>query len=604
MKVLLDAYPYYVMLVDAEHRIVVANEATCQAINRTSAELQGKVCLREIHGQEEAYAGCPMAQAVNTGEPAQVDYHDEQSGIWIRSSMFPTQFCTADGERVYLHHTRDITDQVEMKQHLARTDRMVSIGMLAAGVAHEINNPLTYVLFNLEILEEELRSRGGPQVKEDQEAHDLTGDALQGVLRIRDIVRDLKAFSHVDEGETERLDVNAIMDGALKMAHNEIKHRATVQKSFGELQAVLGNPGKLSQVFLNLLVNAAQAMDDGDATQNRISLITSAEPDHVVIEVSDTGEGIPEDRLPHIFEPFHTSKPAGEGTGLGLSICQKIVAALGGSIVAHSKPGKGSTFRVRLPVAPHETAQEAAVEPDGQTPAGSAARGGKILVVDDETFITRVIHRILSPRYDVRLANSGLEAQEIIESSPDLDLILSDLQMPVTTGMDLHDWVAREHPELIEKMIFMSGGAFSRRAEEFLNGREHLCLTKPLDRAQLLKVAKSRTSGRARPEEKRPPAAERRVGNCWEYKKCGREVGGARLKKLGCCPAATATLCDGVNGGKNGGRFCWQVAGTFCGGEVQGSFADKVLDCLQCDFYLAVEREEGAGFVTTADDDD
>ncbi|QRK04937.1 PAS domain S-box protein [Archangium violaceum] len=261
-----------------------------------------------------------------------------------------------DDQPAVVSIARDITERKQVQEKLRATDRMVSLGTLAAGVAHELNNPISYVLSNLRFAVDELGEQteaGGTlsleQLKEIQQA---LREALEGGERMRNIVRDLRSFSRREDERFGPVDIHAVLDSCASLARSEIRHRAQLVKEYGEIPRVLGNESRLGQLFLNLLVNAAQAIPEGDAKTNHVRLTTaSVDAEWVVISVQDTGVGIPPENLQRLFKPFFTTKPVGVGTGLGLSICHGIVTAMGGRIEVSSEVGKGTTFRVFMPVA-------------------------------------------------------------------------------------------------------------------------------------------------------------------------------------------------------------------------------------------------------------
>ncbi len=232
---------------------------------------------------------------------------------------------------------------------LVQVERLASIGMLAAGVAHEINNPLAYVVGSLEIIAREIAEAGTGDARL-AAIDEKVKNALHGVGRVRNIVRDLKMFSHARDQRPSAVDVRAAIESSLSIANNEIRHRARVERDLRPVPPVWAEEGRIGQLLLNLVVNAAQAIDAGAIDENCVRVATGTDAaGWAVIEVADTGGGIAPEVLPHIFDPFFTTKPAGLGTGLGLSICHSIVTGLGGRIEVDSEPGRGTTFRVLLP---------------------------------------------------------------------------------------------------------------------------------------------------------------------------------------------------------------------------------------------------------------
>ena len=241
----------------------------------------------------------------------------------------------------------------EVQAQLIMHDRLVSMGKLATGVGHEINNPLAYVLSNLNFLHKELHRTGAtPSEEERQELLTVVAEAKEGAERVRGIVRDLMKLARHDDGGAGRADLKAAVTAAVKIASHEVRRRARLVEELGELPPVMGSESRLGQVFLNLLINAAQAIPEGRADQNEIRIAARAETlDRVIVEIHDTGCGIPAEDLDKIFDPFFTTKPAGEGTGLGLSLVHSIITALGGTITVESQVNRGTTFRLTLPTA-------------------------------------------------------------------------------------------------------------------------------------------------------------------------------------------------------------------------------------------------------------
>ncbi len=367
--------------------------------------------------------------------------------------------------------------QREMSERLAISERMASAGMLAAGVAHEINNPLAVIMANLDFVAENLRGRT-------EGLDEPLRDAREAVERIRAIVCDLKLFSRPQDEKRGAVDVRVVIESSIRMAWNEIRHRAELVRDYGEVQNVSSNEARLGQILLNLLVNAAQAMPEGRASRNEIRIVTRmADKGHVVVEVSDTGIGIPDELLVRIFDPFFTTKPIGVGTGLGLALCHRMVSDLGGQIKVESEVGKGTLFRVTLPIATSEP------PPSGQTfTVVAPMRRARVLVIDDEVAIGRTLARSLGHVHDVTVLTSGKQALARIAAGERFDAIVSDLMMPEVTGMEIYDELSRAAPEQANKMIFLTGGAFTERARDFLNRIPNPCIDKPFDVATIIAV--------------------------------------------------------------------------------------------------------------------
>ncbi len=415
-----------------------------------------------------------------------------------------------EGEPHLLASYRDITERKRLQAALAQSDRLASMGLLASGIAHEMNNPMAYVLGNVELLSTELPrlfevtkrllagEPAGPfEPAQLDDAMEHARDALEGTLRIRQISRDLGGFSRIDRAELQPVGLNLALENALRMAHNEVKYRASVVKELGALPPVLASPGKLEQVFLNLILNAAHAIPEGQVDRHRITLRTWVEGEAVFAEVADTGSGIEPQHLERIFEPFFTTRAQGGGSGLGLSICRTIVQEAGGELRVVSTPGQGARFIVRLPahrlvVAPPPDPSPTPVLAPALAPAPAPAVRGRVLVIDDEPQLRKLLQRSLGLQHDVVTAASGREAKAILETDGAFDVILCDLMMPEMTGMDLHAWLTQHDAALAQKVVFISGGAFTPGAQRYLEQCRNLLIDKPFDPAELLREVAQR----------------------------------------------------------------------------------------------------------------
>ena len=389
----------------------------------------------------------------------------------------------------------DVTERKQMQARLLLADRMASVGTLAAGVAHEINNPLAYVTANLGYVHEELtrHQEVPPAPATLKSVCAALSEALHGADRVQTIVGDLKTFSR-ETRETQQdpiraVDVKKVMESTLNLAAAEIRHRARVVKDYGQVPPVRGNDSRLGQVFLNLLVNAAQAIPaDGDADHHEIRLVTRMAPSgHVSVEVTDTGAGIAPELMGRIFDPFFTTKPVGVGTGLGLSICHNLISAMGGELHVHSDLGRGTTFQVLLQVASTPLEEAAPEQPKPVTLGGPR---GRVLVIDDEPMLCSAVERILRPHHDVVLTTLAAEALPRLEAGEQFDLILCDLMMPRMNGMDFHAALQRLRPDLTGRVIFLTGGAFTQQAKAFLERVPNRRVEKPFNSRALLAVTR------------------------------------------------------------------------------------------------------------------
>ncbi|NNC21298.1 histidine kinase [Corallococcus exiguus] len=231
-------------------------------------------------------------------------------------------------------------------------DRLIALGRIAAGVGHEINNPLAFILSNLEYIHQELQQKERLSEQDRQEILEALAETRDGAERIRLIVRDLQTLSRAEDVGSGPAELAAVVRTAAKMAMHELRHRARLVVECDGVPPVQGNGSRLGQVFLNLLLNAAQSISPGNAEGNEVRVVARpGEPGHVLVEVRDTGCGIEPEHRERIFDPFFTTKPLGVGTGLGLAVCHGIVTSLGGTLTMESAPGRGSVFRVTLPVA-------------------------------------------------------------------------------------------------------------------------------------------------------------------------------------------------------------------------------------------------------------
>jgi signal transduction histidine kinase/CheY-like chemotaxis protein len=364
----------------------------------------------------------------------------------------------------------------ETEAQLLRASRLMDLGTLAAGVAHEINNPLTYVHGNIEYLQEVGHSLPEAERKE------VLDEALGGTQRIKRIVQDIGAFSHAENDEDPQpVDLREVLDSSVSLLSNQIQQHAQIERSFQPILPIAGVASRLGQVFVNLLSNGIQAIDEAKQPNGLLQLRTYVDDidGWVVAEVQDNGGGMTPEVISRIFEPFFTTKQVGVGTGLGLSICYGIITNLGGTISLDSVEGLGTTFTVRFPAA-SELKPEAVVS----DPKPILNDDLRILVVDDDTSVSKVFTRLLSG-HRIQTADSSSQGLALLTGGAELDIILCDVMMPEQTGVDFYEAVGRDHPRYLERIIFITGGTFTDREDAFLVRIPNLCLAKPVSKVTL-----------------------------------------------------------------------------------------------------------------------
>ncbi len=393
---------------------------------------------------------------------------------------------------------RDMTHRKRVLSERMRLDRLVAMGTLAAGVGHEINNPLSYVHTNMDyslttitdtIAALEQHMNAGEPVQPDVLQELIKGlhdsklaliSGLDGTSRIREVVRSIQSFSRLDNEENPLVRVDGPLEFSINLALSDLRYRARLVRNLRPTPLVAANESRLGQVFLNLLINAVHAIPEGNPGENTISVSSYATGGNVIVEVRDTGCGIPASLLGRVFEPFVTTKSHDMGTGLGLSISRNIVEELGGSIEVESEVGVGTCFRVAIPHVRLERSNKQEKRP----PVNQVGRK-RILIVDDEIQVGTSLRRVLSGEHDVEVTVSAHDALIRIGELPAIDLILCDLMMPAMSGIELYRTLFEMNCDYAHRIIFMTGGVFTQQEQKFLNSLEHPWLAKPIDVGEL-----------------------------------------------------------------------------------------------------------------------
>ncbi|WP_231511700.1 ATP-binding response regulator [Chondromyces apiculatus] len=381
---------------------------------------------------------------------------------------------------------RDITDEVARRAQILLGEKLASIGQVAASVAHELNNPLAWVMANLEqirmasvhLLAVGCRLEFDAELLREAESIDTAcHEALAGVERMRDIVTDLNVFSSSNERRPERLDLVDVIELALRMTGPQLSQLCRIERAYGDMPPLVGFPGRLSQVFVNLFLNAAQAMPRRPRDENVVRVTTRYEGGIHEAEVEDNGRGMTAEVLEHIFDPFFTTKEQSTRAGIGLWVSRKILEEQRGTMVATSTPEVGTCFTIRIMGLDPEEIPMPRPLPEPPPPASRST----VLFVDDEPMLLSAFARGFEGQHEVLVASSGEAALELLSKrGGQIDAIICDLLMPQMSGMDLYDAVSERYPHLRSRMAFMSGGAFTERAREFVERVPNPKIAKPI----------------------------------------------------------------------------------------------------------------------------
>jgi len=429
---------------------------------------------------QESMTPAPLAEVTMIGLDGRV-VHVETSSMFV---LF-------DGEPAFLNVVRDVSARRELVARTIHIDRMLAVGTLAAGVGHEINNPLAYVMANVDHacsevkrLQQHLQAlsqrapAAGTVAAALLDVAAVLEEASEGTRRIRDIARDLNTFARNDDEQLELVDMRAAAESALRMAAAEIRHRARVVRHYEEVPPVRASASRVSQVLLNLVINAAHAIEKGAPDANEISVRIRHEEDAVVVEVRDSGCGIAPQHRERLFTPFFTTKAAGQGTGLGLSISRRIVRSIGGDIAVDSVLGQGTIVRVTIPAAGDSTAQK-------PPPSPARVRGARLLFVGDDAHVGSALQRALSREHEVVVVDTLQEGLSRVAADPSFDLVLCDLDTVTATGPNLLETLERSLPRNSTRIVLIKGGERGQPAWQSTASRNIPILEKPLDMDQV-----------------------------------------------------------------------------------------------------------------------
>jgi PAS domain S-box-containing protein len=432
--------------------------------------------------------------------------HERDEHIWVDGSARISR--SEDGEDVYVVSTwRNITPRRQLQAQLMQMERVVAIGSLAAGIGHEINNPLAYVQSNidycterwgelLDVLERFRKEHGkayldGQMQREFHQFASALAEAGEGIDRVSSIVADLREFTNMRNARLGPVELRRSIDSAINLARNELRQKAQLEIQLDSLPLVLGNEIKINQVFLNLILNAVQAIPPGSPLKYKIDVTATYLEKEGMVEVcvQDNGPGIPAAILEKVFDPFFTTRARGAGSGLGLTVAQNIMHVHGGQISVESTPGEGTTVKLLFRVAERE-------QPSGpyQAVVFPEVERVSLLVIDDEAPILRVIERLLSRDHKVTGVLDAITALSLIEGGQEFDVILCDVMMSSMDGVTFYEHLVEDHPALAERLVFLTGGALTESQVRLLKERDIPIIYKPFNKRDLLYIIADRFS--------------------------------------------------------------------------------------------------------------
>ncbi|HEX5180495.1 MAG TPA: ATP-binding protein [Gemmatimonadaceae bacterium] len=467
-RTLFRVAPDAVLTLFASGRIAEANDAVRDILGLYPAQVVGRT-LEEFVTEEEIDRFRAELSKVLGGAPTRLELHlRHEAGI--RVVALAARLLPETDPPMVLILGRDMTAEREMRARLAETERLAAVGELVAGVAHEVNNPLCTISAFAQLLQ-----RDGAITADQRESVDIIASET---MRASQVLRDLLTFARRSESDSAAIQVNELIERTMRLRSYEMSSLgiATEQTLANELPMVQGDPRQLQQVLLNLVTNAIQAMEPLGGGSLRVA--TRRHEDRVLIEVADTGPGIPAEARAHVFEPFFTTKR--DGTGLGLSVSYGIVAAHGGSIsIAHTGPG-GTMFRVTLPATEDVEVREDAAPP-ARDASASPLSGIHMLFVDDELALHRGIRSYARRRgFRVITVPDGAAALDAARRSR-FDVVVCDLRMSGIDGPAFYEVLRREHPALALRTLFITGDLVSASSRAFLESAGQPVLAKPFD---------------------------------------------------------------------------------------------------------------------------
>ncbi len=406
-----------------------------------------------------------IARARTTGEP-QTGSLELHGGTFHDVRSLPS----TDGSVLVV--MRDATQQRRLHRRLASTENLASLGTLAAGLAHEINNPLTYVITSVNAIGESAASQN-PTIAAEVDA------ALEGAWRIRDLVHSILEATNDHSESVKPVSVADVLDTVRTLVDARVRERATLTCESDGAPLVMSHHARLVQVVVSLVVNACQSFDARSRESNSIVVRGTEVGNQVLIRVRDNGPGMDETTQLRAVEPFYTTREPGAGSGLGLFLCNSIVESLGGSLEIDSGVGSGTTVTLRLPTAGSAASPASSRTRREQAMATHGLPRCRVLIVDDEPEIRRALRRQLGRTHAISMSSNGREALQRFAMGERFDVVLCDLLMPEVNGMELFHELEQQYPEQADRVIFITGGATSEAAQAFVENHRDRVIGKP-----------------------------------------------------------------------------------------------------------------------------
>lgn len=454
--------------------VVILEAGRVVFINATAARLLGvarEVALGQPIGSflppaDAALAGERIGRMMHAGrETAPNEYGtlaDPDRVVEIKAMRWEWE-----GRPAVLAFARDVTERKALEQHLLHADRLAAVGTLAGGIAHEVNNPLTYVQLSLQLIDNTLADVPGAR----ELIAEYLKDAQHGLDRVASITRSLRMFAQEDDAAPSPVDPAVVVDRALKFVENDLRHRARLERHIANVPWVLANQSRLEQVVVNLLLNALQSLQGREDDTITVE-IASGNPGEVVIRVTDTGAGIAATVRDRVFDPFFTTKASGVGMGLGLAVSRSIVEAIGGRIQLSSIDGTGTTATVVL------RAHQAPKAKPLDTLPGETGPRRRVLVVDDEPLLRTLLCELLAAHHEITEVATG-ENAVAAATDHEFDVILCDVMMPGLNGVDVYRRIAETRPGMERRIVFITGGTFMTTLADAVHATGATVLSKP-----------------------------------------------------------------------------------------------------------------------------